>query len=67
MPSLRERKSDIVILINYIINRNNILLHKKIKGIEKDALEALIKCDWPGNVRQLNNVIERMMLMAIRI
>lgn len=64
LPSLRDRKVDIAILIQYIIDSNNKLFQKKIKGIEEDAMDILIKYDWPGNVRQLNNVIERMMLMT---
>jgi len=64
LPSLRERIGDIEVLVKQIIYNNNQLFQKKIKGVEEEAMDILLKYDWPGNVRQLNNIIERMMLMA---
>ncbi|MEI8216488.1 MAG: sigma 54-interacting transcriptional regulator [Eubacteriales bacterium] len=63
LPALRERKSDIPTLINhYLLNSNNI--QNKNKRIGKDVQEILMKYNWPGNVRQLYNVIERMLIMS---
>ncbi|MBN3038936.1 MAG: sigma-54-dependent Fis family transcriptional regulator [Candidatus Omnitrophica bacterium] len=59
VPPLRERREDIPLLTNYFIDiyaREN---HKKIKGISEDALRTLINYNWPGNIRQLENIIER--------
>lgn len=64
LPSLRERRSDIPVLVNYLIKNYKNEFHKKIKGIEEEAMLVLTEYDWPGNVRQLNNVVERMMLIA---
>jgi len=64
LPSLRERKSDIPILIHSLMNNSRSLSHKKIKRIDEAVLDIFSKYDWPGNVRQLNNVVERMMIMA---
>jgi len=59
IPSMRERKSDIPILVEYFINKYSYRLDKTILGISSDALDLLIKYDWPGNVRELENVLER--------
>ncbi len=64
LPPLRERREDIEPLIRYFIPRFNDKLGKAISGISSDTLQALRQYVWPGNVRQLENVIERMMLMA---
>ncbi|PKM85198.1 MAG: hypothetical protein CVU86_03470 [Firmicutes bacterium HGW-Firmicutes-11] len=64
LPALRDRKSDIVTLVNHMIQRNKNQFQNKVKGIDDEAMSVLMSYDWPGNVRQLNNVVERMMLMA---
>ena len=64
LPALRDRKDDISILIKNIIKRTNYQFNKNIKGIDDTAISMLMKYNWPGNVRQLNNVVERMILMA---
>lgn len=58
MPSLRERRDDIPLLVDAFINRIRLKTRKVISGIEKKAMEALIAHDWPGNVRELINAIE---------
>ncbi len=58
MPSLRERRDDIPLLVDAFINRIRLKTRKKINGIDKKAMEALIAHDWPGNVRELMNAIE---------
>lgn len=64
LPSLRERKSDIPILMHNLINNYKNLAYKKIKRIDDEVVEILSRYDWPGNVRQLNNVVERMMIIS---
>ncbi len=58
LPPLRERKADILNLIEYMIREMNEHHGRNIEGIAPGAVECLLKYDWPGNVRQLRNVIE---------
>ena len=64
MPPLRERKDDIVPLANSFIRRFAGELKKKIDGLEPDAQKLLMRYNWPGNIRELENTIERAMLLA---
>jgi DNA-binding NtrC family response regulator len=64
MPPLRERKDDIAPLANFFIRRFSGELKKKIQGLESDALKLLMRYHWPGNIRELENAIERAMLLA---
>ena len=64
LPPLRERKSDIPLLVNHFLEQMNRAKKKKIRGIEKEVLRALEEYDWPGNVRELENVIERMVILS---
>jgi len=58
LPQLNDRKDDLDILINIFIRKFNIAQNKKITGITKEALAALKCYNWPGNIRELENVIE---------
>src|SRR3954451_22831629 len=64
MPPLRERKEDVASLANFFIRRFAGELKKKIQGVEPDALKLLMRYHWPGNIRELENAIERAMLLA---
>ena len=64
MPPLRERKDDIVPLAGFFIRRFAAELKKKMDGIEPEAQKLLMRYNWPGNIRELENTIERAMLMA---
>src|SRR6186713_2130972 len=64
MPPLRERKDDIVPLAGAFIRRFAGELKKKIEGLELDAQKLLMRYNWPGNIRELENTIERAMLLA---
>jgi|YelNatPaOPRAMG01_1025707.scaffolds.fasta_scaffold03288_12 DNA-binding NtrC family response regulator len=64
LPPLRERKEDIPELVDFFIRKYNIEFGKRIKGIEDNAIEALVQYHWPGNIRQLESVIERAILMC---
>jgi Nif-specific regulatory protein len=59
MPSLRGRKSDIPLLINYFLDKLRVKLRHDRLSISNEAMEACLKYDWPGNVRELENEIER--------
>jgi transcriptional regulator with GAF, ATPase, and Fis domain len=59
MPALRERKEDIPLLVEYFIARYAAKVGKKIRGINRATLDRLKSYTWPGNIRELQNVIER--------
>jgi DNA-binding NtrC family response regulator len=64
LPSLRERRGDVLLLANFYINRYNTEFRKRVKGLTSDAQALLEQYRWPGNVRELRNAIERAMLLA---
>jgi two-component system response regulator AtoC len=64
IPPLRERKEDIPILAYYFLEEFNKKYSTDVKGFSKDALEALINYSWPGNVRQLQNVVNEACIIA---
>ncbi len=64
MPPLRERKEDIPILVEYFIDRYASKAGKKIRGITKKTLDLLQSYPWPGNIRELQNVIERSVIIC---
>jgi DNA-binding NtrC family response regulator len=64
LPPLRERKEDIPDLVGFFINKFNIQMGKNIVDISQDALKALIKYNWQGNIRELSNIIQRAMLFC---
>jgi PAS domain S-box-containing protein len=64
IPPLRERRKDIPTLIEYFVHRYSRKLGKKIRTIEKRTLELLESYAWPGNIRELQNVIERSVIVC---
>jgi DNA-binding NtrC family response regulator len=64
LPPLRERKDDIPKLAYHFLRVFCRKTGKRIQGFTAEALEELVKHDWPGNVRQLKNVVERLVIMA---
>jgi len=64
IPSLKERKKDIPILVEHFINKYNQEHERNITGISSEAIELLMRLDWPGNVRELENRVERAVIMA---
>ncbi len=64
LPSLRERKEDIPLLIHHFIEKYNKSINKNIKGISKEALTKCMNYNWPGNVRELENFVQRAMVLT---
>jgi formate hydrogenlyase transcriptional activator len=64
VPPLRERKEDIVMLVEYFVQRYAAKAGKNIRSIDKKTLHALQSYDWPGNIRELQNVIERSVILT---
>ena len=64
IPPLRERRSDIPLLIDHLLKQLNYQLNLQIPGITQETVERLMEYDWPGNVRELQNVLERAMNLA---
>ena len=65
MPPLRERKADIPSLVDHFIRRYAAENQKPVAGIEESALQRLIRYDWPGNIRELENIIERAVVLCV--
>jgi DNA-binding NtrC family response regulator len=66
MPSLRERKEDIPLLVSYFINKINEESGYQIKGITKEAMQILLNYRWPGNVREMENALESAMALSVK-
>ncbi len=64
VPPLRERSDDIPHLISHFIEKRKESVHKEIAGISPQATASLMAYDWPGNIRELENVVQRMMITA---
>jgi two-component system response regulator PilR (NtrC family) len=64
VPPLRERKEDIPLLIHFFIEKISAEMGKKIKGVSEDVVEAFYKYDFPGNIRELENIIERAIALS---
>jgi len=64
LPPLRERTEDIPLLADLFLKKYNQKFAKKIKGFNGDALKALAGCHWPGNIRELENLIERLVAIG---
>jgi formate hydrogenlyase transcriptional activator len=66
MPALRDRIDDIPLLVEYLIDRYGKKTGKRFTTIRKNALETLQAYDWPGNIRELQNVVERAAILCDR-
>jgi transcriptional regulator with GAF, ATPase, and Fis domain len=64
VPPLRERQEDIPVLVKYLIDRYARKAGKNIRGVNKRSLELLQSYPWPGNIRELQNVIERSVILC---
>lgn len=66
IPPLRERKEDIPLLIDSFIRKFNRENKREVEGFDAEAMEALCAFDWPGNIRELENLVERMVIVKGR-
>ncbi len=64
LPALSERKDDIPILVNHFISRFNEELNKSIKGVDNEVMKTFLQYEWRGNLRELENMIERAVLLC---
>jgi transcriptional regulator with PAS, ATPase and Fis domain len=64
LPPLRERRGDVPLLVDHFIERFNQLRGKEVSGVAPDVLEILVRHDYPGNVRELENIIEHAFVMC---
>ena len=64
LPPLRNRKGDVPILADFFLDRFNRQMNKRIKGFTPDAIAVLEAYPWPGNIRELENLIERMVVLG---
>ncbi len=64
LPPLRKRREDIPFLAETFIARFNLLMNRKVSGVSSSTLKALCRFHWPGNIRELENVIERSMVFC---
>ena len=64
VPPLRERKTDLLLLVEYFVQRYGVKAGKDIRSIDKKTLDLFQSYDWPGNIRELQNVIERSVILS---
>ncbi|OGS44126.1 MAG: hypothetical protein A2539_00955 [Elusimicrobia bacterium RIFOXYD2_FULL_34_15] len=64
LPPLRDKKEDIPLLVDFFIKYYNNRFKKEIKGISQEAINCLTDYNWPGNIRELRNVIERLVVLS---
>lgn len=64
LPPLRERRTDIPLLVQHFIQKFSRIMNKPIAQIDPDAMDVLVRYDWPGNIRELANAIERAMVVG---
>jgi len=63
IPALRNRKSDLPLLIKHFLNQINATHRRKVKTVSTEAIQILLAHSWPGNVRELRNLVERMVVL----
>ncbi|MFY9903863.1 MAG: sigma 54-interacting transcriptional regulator [Terriglobales bacterium] len=64
LPALRERREDIPVLVRHFVEKCAVRLHKRIDVIPDDVIEAMMNWKWPGNIRELENFIERSVILS---
>ncbi len=64
IPPLRERREDIPLLVRYFVQEFANRMHKEIDAIPAEAMAALVRYSWPGNIRELRNVLERSVIVT---
>ena len=67
MPPLRERKSDILYFANHFLNDANLYLEKSVQGFDKEVEQIFMEYSWPGNLREMKNIVKRATLLTKEI
>ena len=67
MPPLRERLQDLPMLVDHLIQRHNLEMKKNYKGVDNATMSVLMSLPWKGNIRELDNVLERAMILGPRV
>jgi PAS domain S-box-containing protein len=63
LPPLRERKEDIPLLAHYLVNKFALRIGKRLEGVSRQTMQRLLDYNWPGNIRELENVLERAVIL----
>jgi DNA-binding NtrC family response regulator len=66
LPTLRERRDDIPLLMQHFLDHFNQEFHKNTRGVDPEAMERLTAYPWPGNIRELRNFVERVMILETK-
>jgi formate hydrogenlyase transcriptional activator len=64
VPSLRERREDIPLLVRHFVQQFSLRMNRSIETIPSETMNTLVRYDWPGNIRELQNVIERAVIVS---
>jgi formate hydrogenlyase transcriptional activator len=64
IPALRDRREDIPLLVRYFVQKSSRRLNKTVQYVPSDAMDALVSYSWPGNIRELENLLERAVLLS---
>ena len=64
IPPLRERREDIPLLVHFFVLRLSRRMQKRIRSVPKEAMQELVNADWPGNIRELENFVERCVILT---
>ena len=64
LPPLRERGNDLRLLVQFFVRKYSLLVNRRIRSVHRDAMKLLADYHWPGNIRELENTIERVVLMT---
>src|SRR6202030_2598358 len=64
VPALRERREDIPLLVRHFVQQFSRRMNGSVEAIPSEAMNALVRYDWPGNIRELQNVIERAVIVS---
>jgi formate hydrogenlyase transcriptional activator len=64
IPPLRERREDVQLLVHFFVSRLSRRMQKRIRSVPRAAMDALVNADWPGNIRELENFIERCVILS---
>jgi len=64
IPPLRERREDIPLLVEYLVHRHNLEMKRSYKGVDNATMKILMSLPWKGNIRELDNILERAMILG---